>query len=281
MKAYELKDVGYKYLIGKDIVFKDISFSIDHGEFVAITGKNGSGKTTLCNILRGFIPHLNHGTLDGEILLNGESLPDMDLAYLVDKVGYIFQNPFIQVSGIKDTVFEELAFGLENLGVPRTEMIERVKNIIQLLKLEELQLKHPAELSGGQRQRVAIASILVMDPEILIIDEPTSQLDPQGTEDIFNIIRLLKQQKKTVILVEHKIDMIAEYADRIIMLGDQGIVFDGPKHEILTNEKMMQYGSNMPQYAKLGLRYHDEVQALDKIPIVLEEAIQTFRKVAK
>ena len=281
MKAYELKNVGYKYLIGKDIVFKDVSFSIDHGEFVAITGKNGSGKTTLCNILRGFIPHLNYGTLEGEILLNGESLPDMSLASLVDKVGYIFQNPFIQVSGIKDTVFEELAFGLENLGIPRAEMIERVKNIIQLLKLEDLQLKHPAELSGGQRQRVAIASILVMDPDILIIDEPTSQLDPQGTEDIFNIIRLLKSQNKTIILVEHKIDMIAEYADRIIVLGDQTMVYDGPKDKILIDEKMMSYGSNLPQYAKLGIRYHQEVKPLKKIPIVLEEAVQTFRKVAK
>ena len=273
----EMKDVHFKYLVGKEKVFEGISFKIYEGEFVAITGRNGSGKTTLCNILRGFIPHLNHGTLSGEVLLHGESIPDQTLGELSDKIGYIFQNPFIQNSGIKETVYEEIAFGLENLGIPREEMIKTVEDTIKLLKIEDLKEKHPAELSGGQRQRVAIASIIAMDPPILIIDEPTSQLDPKGTEEIFEIIKLLKEQKKTIILVEHKIDQVAEYASRIIMLEDKKILFDGTTSEILSKEEVMTYGTNLPQVAKLGIRYSKEVKKLKKIPTVLEEAVEIFK----
>lgn len=272
-----LKNVEFKYLIGKEKVFEGISLDIYEGEFVAIAGKNGSGKTTLCNILRGFIPHLNSGKLTGDILLRGESIPDMELSQLADKIGYIFQNPFIQNSGIKETVFEEIGFGLENLGIPREIMKERIENTIKLLKIEDLQDKHPAELSGGQRQRVAIASILAMEPQILVIDEPTSQLDPQGTEEIFEIIKMLKEQKKTVVLVEHKIDQVAEYADRVILLGDKKIVFDGPTKEILAKEEIMNYGTNLPQVAKLGIRYSKEVKKIDTIPTVLKDAVKVFK----
>ncbi len=273
----ELKNVGFKYIIGKEKVFEDISLKIYEGEFVSIIGKNGSGKTTLCNILRGFIPHLESGTLTGEVLLNEKSIPEMTLGYLAEEIGYIFQNPFIQNSGIKETVYEEIGFGLENLGIPRDEMIRRIDNIIKLLKIEDLQDKHPAELSGGQRQRVAIASILAMDPDILIIDEPTSQLDPKGTEEIFEIIKLLKEEKKTIILVEHKIDLVAEYSDRVILLGDKKIIFDGPTREIFSNEEVLHHGTNLPQVAKLGIKYSKEVKKLDKIPTVLSEAVDVFK----
>ncbi|MCK5388533.1 MAG: ABC transporter ATP-binding protein, partial [Candidatus Izimaplasma sp.] len=185
--------------------------------------------------------------------------------------------PFIQNSGIKETVYEEIAFGLENLGIPREEMIKTVDDTIKLLKIEDLREKHPAELSGGQRQRVAIASIIAMDPPILIIDEPTSQLDPKGTEEIFEIIKLLKEQKKTIILVEHKIDQVAEYASRIIMLEDKKILFDGTTNEILSKEEVMTYGTNLPQVAKLGIKYSKEVKKLEKIPTVLEEAVKIFK----
>lgn len=276
MSVLEVKDVTFKYLIGKTNVFENLNLKIEKGEFVAIVGKNGSGKTTLCNLLRGFIPHLNQGRLKGDVLLYDESVPNMHLSDIADKVGYIFQNPFIQISGIKETVYEEVGFGLENLGISREKMIERIENIIKLLKIEDLKDKHPAELSGGQRQRVAIASILAMDPEILIIDEPTSQLDPKGTEEIFEIIKLLKEQKKTVVLVEHKIDLIAEYADRVVLLGDKNIIFDGPTSEIFSNEEVMEYGTNIPQVAKLGIEYQKQGKKLDKIPTVLEEAVDVF-----
>lgn len=277
MKALEVKNVTYKYPIGKDNVFENLSLTIEKGEFLAIIGKNGSGKTTLCNLLRGFIPHFQDGTYEGEVCLYGESMNDMELSDLADKIGFIFQNPFIQISGIKETVFEEITFGLENLGIPRDEMIERVNDIIKTLKIEDLRDKHPAELSGGQRQRVAIASILAMDPEILIIDEPTSQLDPKGTEEVFEIIKILKEKNKTVILVEHKIDLIAEYADRVVLLDDKNIVFDGKATEILAMEEVISHGTNIPQFAKLGIKFEKEIAKLDRIPSVLEEAVKVFK----
>src|SRR5699024_10259706 len=117
---------------------------------------------------------------------------------IAQKIGFVFQNPFTQISGVKDTVFEEIAYGLENLGVEREEIRKRVENIIELLGIEYLQHNNPNDLSGGQKQRIAFASIIVMEPEILVIDEPTSQLDPQGTEEIFKIIEIMKKRGKTI-----------------------------------------------------------------------------------
>src|SRR5690606_1732280 len=154
---------------------------IEKGYLYAVIGKNGSGKTTLCNLIRGFIPHFHKGELEGDFLIEGKDVREWDLGELAKKIGFIFQNPFTQISGVKDTVFEEIAYGLENLGVEVEEIKRRVKKISKLLGIEELEDKNPFELSGGQKQRVAFASVIVMEPDILVIDEPTSQLDPKGT----------------------------------------------------------------------------------------------------
>ncbi len=199
MISVEIKNVTYRYPLGKENVFENISFKVEKGEFLALIGKNGSGKTTLCNILRGFIPDFHKGDFSGEVFINGRDLHSMTMGEIAVLVGFVFQNPFTQISGVKTDVFSEVAYGLENLGVPREEMIERVEKILKELNVNDLRDKHPAELSGGQRQRIALASVLVMDPEILIIDEPTSQLDPQSTEQVFEIIKLLKEKNKTVI----------------------------------------------------------------------------------
>ena len=187
-------------------------------------------------------------------------------------VGFVFQNPFSQISGIKKTVFEEIAYGLENLGVPREEIRQRVTDVIKLLKIEDLQDKNPNELSGGQSQRVAIASIIVMNPKVLIFDEPTSQLDPLGTEEIFDILKLLKSQNKTIILVEHKIDLIAEYADRVVVMDDGEIIFNGETHEVLSNDKIEQHNVSMPIVSKLAYKLNEEKPRFFKnIPITLDE----------
>ena len=158
-------------------------------------------------------------------------------------------------------------------GIQRNEIIERVTHVCQLLKIEDLITKDPNELSGGQRQRVAFASIISMDAEILVIDEPTSQLDPEGTEDVFQIIETLKSSDKTIILVEHKIDLIAEYCDEIIVMNQGSIAFSGPTHEILCNLELTEHGAAIPQTAVFG---HEMVKAgkpLNRIPITISEAI--------
>lgn len=268
----ELKNVSFKYELQEEKTIKNLDLYVKQGEFVGIIGKNGSGKTTLCNIIRGIIPDFVQGEITGNIIIDNKNIDDIERGEMAELVGFVFQNPFSQISGIKKTVFEEIAYGLENLGVPREEIRQRVTDVIKLLKIEDLQDKNPNELSGGQSQRVAIASIIVMNPKVLIFDEPTSQLDPLGTEEIFDILKLLKSQNKTIILVEHKIDLIAEYADRVVVMDDGEIIFNGETHEVLSNDKIEQHNVSMPIVSKLAYKLNDEKQGFFKnIPITLDE----------
>lgn len=268
----ELKNVSFKYELQEEKTIKNMDLYVKQGEFVGIIGKNGSGKTTLCNIIRGIIPDFIQGHISGDIVIDGKNIDDIERGEMAELVGFVFQNPFSQISGIKKTVFEEIAYGLENLGVEREEIRQRVTDVIKLLKIEDLQDKNPNELSGGQSQRVAIASIIVMNPKILIFDEPTSQLDPLGTEEIFDILKLLKSQNKTIILVEHKIDLIAEYADRVVVMDNGENIFNGETHEVLSNDKIEQHNVSMPIVSKLAYKLNDEKQGFFKnIPITLDE----------
>lgn len=268
----ELKNVSFKYELQEEKTIKNMDLYVKQGEFVGIIGKNGSGKTTLCSIIRGIIPDFVQGQISGDIVIDNKNIDDIERGEMAELVGFVFQNPFSQISGIKKTVFEEIAYGLENLGVEREEIRQRVTDVIKLLKIEDLQDKNPNELSGGQSQRVAIASIIVMNPKILIFDEPTSQLDPLGTEEIFDILKLLKSQNKTIILVEHKIDLIAEYADRVVVMDDGQIIFNGETHEILSDRKIEDHNVSMPIVSKLAYKLNDEKQGFFKnIPITLDE----------
>lgn len=268
----ELKNVSFKYELQEEKTIKNLDLYVKQGEFVGIIGKNGSGKTTLCNIIRGIIPDFVQGEITGDIIIDNKNIDDIERGEMAELVGFVFQNPFSQISGIKKTVFEEIAYGLENLGVPREEIRQRVTDVIKLLKIEDLQDKNPNELSGGQSQRVAIASIIVMNPKVLIFDEPTSQLDPLGTEEIFDILKLLKAQNKTIILVEHKIDLIAEYADRVVVMDDGEIIFNGETHEVLSNDKIEQHNVSMPIVSKLAYKLNEEKSGFFKnIPITLDE----------
>ncbi|MCI6000175.1 MAG: energy-coupling factor ABC transporter ATP-binding protein [Finegoldia magna] len=268
----ELKNVSFKYELQEEKTIKNLDLYVKQGEFVGIIGKNGSGKTTLCNIIRGIIPDFVQGKIKGDIIIDNKNIDDIERGEMAELVGFVFQNPFSQISGIKKTVFEEIAYGLENLGVPREEIRQRVTDVIKLLKIEDLQDKNPNELSGGQSQRVAIASIIVMNPKVLIFDEPTSQLDPLGTEEIFDILKLLKSQNKTIILVEHKIDLIAEYADRVVVMEDGEIIFNGETHEVLSNDKIEQHNVSMPIVSKLAYKLNEEKPGFFKnIPITLDE----------
>lgn len=268
----ELKNVSFKYELQEEKTIKNLDLYVKQGEFVGIIGKNGSGKTTLCNIIRGIIPDFVQGEITGDIIIENKNIDDIERGEMAELVGFVFQNPFSQISGIKKTVFEEIAYGLENLGVPREEIRQRVTDVIKLLKIEDLKDKNPNELSGGQSQRVAIASIIVMNPKVLIFDEPTSQLDPLGTEEIFDILKLLKSQNKTIILVEHKIDLIAEYADRVVVMDDGEIIFNGETHEVLSNDKIEKHNVSMPIVSELAYKLNEEKPEFFKnIPITLDE----------
>jgi len=263
----ELQNVSYRYPVSDDYILKDVSFTVEKGKFTAIIGNNASGKTTLCNAIRGFIPHFYKGDLEGTVRVGGKDTQETQLGQMAEQVGYVFQNPFIQVSGVKDNVFEEVAYGLENLGVPVDEIRLRVEEILKLVNIDHLRNKNPFELSGGQRQRVALASIIVMDPDILVIDEPTSQLDPVGTEQIFDIIRLMKERGKTIVLVEHKMDLIAEYADDLLVMSEGKLVMQGPVREVFGNPEYERYNIQYPHVTEVALQLQKSGMPLAFLPV--------------
>ena len=275
----EIKNFSYKYPLEDKNVLENLNLKIETGEFWAIIGKNGSGKTTFCNALRRFVPDFYKGEVTGKIVIDGKNLKDFSPKELVTKIGFVFQNPFTQISGVKDTVFEEIAYGLENLAVEKEKIIKRVNETLKLLEIEHLKDKNPQEMSGGQKQRVALASIIVMDPEILVIDEPTSQLDPKGTQDIFKIINIMAKKGKTIILVEHKLELIAEYAEKIVVLDEGKIILSGDKKEILNNRLLEEKGIGMPQYSKLFYELIKVGKAkFEEIPITKGKTVELLKK---
>lgn len=269
----ECKNVTYTYPLADEPSIRNVSLNIEEGKFYGIVGENGSGKTTLCAILRGFAPSFYQGDIQGEVLVYGKPIGEYG-GELATKIGYVFQNPFTQISGVKETVFEEVAYGLENFGVPVEEIVERVEAIMKLTHIDSLAEKNPLELSGGQMQRVALASVLVLEPDILIIDEPTSQLDPQGTESVFEIIKMMKDKKKTIILVEHKIDLIAEYADEVLVLRGGKLIAGGDKARVLSDISLMEQGVQLPQMAILGSRLKEKGFPISEIPVTEKRAVE-------
>lgn len=275
----EIKNFSYKYPLEDKNVLENLNLKIETGEFWAVIGKNGSGKTTLCNALRRFVPDFYKGEVTGEIVVDGKNLKDFSPKELVTKIGFVFQNPFTQISGVKDTVFEEIAYGLENLAVEKEKIIKRVNETLKLLEIEHLKDKNPQEMSGGQKQRVALASIIVMDPEILVIDEPTSQLDPKGTQDIFKIINIMAKKGKTIILVEHKLELIAEYAEKIVVLDEGKIILSGKASEVLNNKSLLKKGIGMTQYSMLAYKLEKAGKAkFEEIPITKEKTVELLKK---
>ena len=279
MGYFKIENVNYKYPLEDKQALKNINIEIKKGEFWAVIGKNGSGKTTFCNMLRRFVPDFYKGELTGKITLEDKELKDYSQKELVQKIGFVFQNPFTQISGVKDTVFEEIAYGLENLGLDKEEIISRVEKILKLLEIEKLRERNPYDLSGGQKQRVALASIIAMDPDILVIDEPTSQLDPKGTEDIFKIINLMANEGKTIILVEHKLELIAEYAQNILVLDEGEIILSGKAEEVLNNKILLEKEIGMTQYSILAYELEKARKVeLEEIPITKEKTVELLKK---
>ena len=278
MNCISFKNVSYKYPYMEGFALQELNYAFETGKCYGIIGANGSGKTTFCNLLRGMIPHFFEGDLTGEVLIEGNDLRNWDSNLLSTKIGYIFQNPFTQISGIKDTVFEEIALGLENLGVEKEALIDRVIEVVKLLKLEQLIKKNPNNLSGGQKQRVVFASIIAMNNDILVIDEPTSQLDPESSAEIFSIINLLKEQGKTIFLVEHKVDLIAEYSDEVIVLKDGHIALSGSALDVLSNIDFLQMGVMLPQAALLSYDMQKAIRAFDSIAITKSQVIGQIKQ---
>ena len=228
-------------------------------------------------MLAGFVPHFFKGELTGTVEVDGKDLLKSTLSEWVLNVGLAFQNPFNQISGAKYTVFEELAFGLENIGIPRDEMKSRVVEAMKLTGISDLADRSPYSLSGGQQQRVALTSILVMQPRVLVLDEPTSQMDPIGTREVFGVIRTMAERGMTVVLVEHKVEWIAEFADRVVALHEGQVLLEGTPAEVLTSDLLEGKGFGISRYTSVAREARKMgLWKKENLPVTLEEAVDGF-----
>ena len=199
------------------------------------------------------------------------------ISEICQHVGLVFQNPFNQLSGAKDTVYGEIAYGLHNLGIPRAEMIERIDRVMNLLGIAQYKHRNPFDLSGGQMQRVALASIMVMNPDVLILDEPTSQLDPAGSEEVFQAVEKLAKSGITIIMIEHKIEKVAKYCDRILLLQEGKVQrFDTPG-KVFSDDNIEKFGVGLPAFTRiskaLGIKKADNTY-----PVTLTEILRERKK---
>ena len=252
MIQLETDRLTYQYSGSDDPALHAVSMRIQAGEFVALIGANNSGKSTLCYAFAGVVPHLYQGRMEGSVRINGTDNKDQTVSAIACSVGLVLQIPGSQMSGIRYTVFEEVAFGLENRGVAREKMRERVETVLDLMGLLEYATRSPFHLSGGQQQRLALATVLAVDPGILILDEPTTFLDPQGAKLVFDILRQLQRQGKTIVIAEQRLDLIAEYADRVLAFDQGHLVLDGSPREVLTSPLMQNINLDWTRYTQVA-----------------------------
>ncbi|MBA2873240.1 energy-coupling factor transport system ATP-binding protein [Anoxybacillus calidus] len=244
--AVSVENISFKYPNETNYAVKNVSFYVQRGEWLAIVGHNGSGKSTIAKLLNGLLRQES-----GSIKIFGTELNETTIWEIRKRVGMVFQNPDNQFVGT--TVQDDVAFGLENNGIPRDEMVERVNEAIRLVKMEEFSEQEPHHLSGGQKQRVAIAGIIALQPDIIILDEATSMLDPKGRNEVLETVRdLKKKQKITVISITHDLEEVVK-ADRVIVMNKGEVLTEGAPEEIfLLGEQLEKIGLDLPFAIKLS-----------------------------
>jgi len=276
----ETKGLTYTYPGTTRPSVEDVSISIETGEFVLLTGPSGCGKTTLCRCFNGLIPHFYQGKLEGDLVVASLRVDEHPIHELARHVGLVFQNPENQLFAL--SVEKDVAFGLENLGMPRDEIKERVDWALQMTGIEDLRERAPHELSGGQQQRVAIACVLAMQPEVMVLDEPTSFLDPLSAQKIFEVIHdLNKKLGITVVLVEHRLDLASKYANHVIVMNERKVVLDGEPREIFNSEGARLIGVGIPKATRLYQLLKESGVHLNRVPVTSEDASQLLREVLK
>ncbi|MBM4408773.1 MAG: ATP-binding cassette domain-containing protein [Chloroflexi bacterium] len=265
----------FTYTHGTRPALAGVSLQIGRGEYVGIVGLNGAGKTTLGLCLNGIIPHMLMGQGSGAVRIDGRDPWTTPVREMARTVGMVFDNPEFQMSQV--TAGEEVALGLENVGLPYEEMVPRVAEALELVGLAGFDERSPMALSGGQQQRLAIASTLAMRPSILFMDEPTSNLDPIGKEEVFEIARRLNREAgMTIIVAEHEVEVLAEYADRIIVLDEGRIALQGTPSEVFGEvETMARLGLRVPQVAEFAHAVRGQSAAARRgpLPVTLAEAV--------
>jgi energy-coupling factor transporter ATP-binding protein EcfA2 len=244
------EDYGFRYSESKKWAVKNFDMSVRDGEIVVLAGPSGCGKSTLLRSINGLIPHMYSGQTEGRVVVDGLAVADTRMSDLAQKVGLLFQNPENQI--FMFSVERDIAFGLENLGVPRDEMRERVDRAMRLLGVTELASRAPHELSDGQKQRVALAGVIAMHPKLVILDEPTSLLDPRTALELVELLGDLRREiGTTFVVVEHRLDLLVTVADRIVVMNEGTKVLDGRPRDVLFGEEAEGYGISVPAITRV------------------------------
>jgi energy-coupling factor transport system ATP-binding protein len=263
--------VYYKYAEGSHLALENINLKIEKGEFVAIIGPNGSGKSTLAKLFNGlFAP------TEGDILVDGLNTKDKNAVWRIrQKAGMVFQNPDNQI--VATVVEEDVAFGPENLGIPPKEIRKRVNEALEIVELSEFALKAPHLLSGGQKQRVAIAGIISMRPDCIILDEPTAMLDPVGRKEVISTVKKLnKEEGKTIVLITHFMDEAVQ-ADRVIVMEQGRLIMEGAPREIFSRvDQLKNVGLNVPQVTELAHRLRRDGIEIRPDILTVEEMVESL-----
>jgi energy-coupling factor transporter ATP-binding protein EcfA2 len=249
--SLQLSGVGYRYAGAQRPSLLDVDLELPDATVVGLAGASEAGKTTLCLVASGLAPRTVGGRIRGTIRLDGEDVDAWPMHRLAERIGIGFQNPATQLSQVADTVFEEVAFGPMNVGLPRDEIIERTWDALDALLISDLAERDPRRLSGGQQQLVATAGLLAMRPSHLVLDEPTAQLDPAGTRLVANAIARLAAGGASILVAEQKTDLLLEVASRVVVLADGRVVLDGPADEVLNDPALGELGVAPPSAVRL------------------------------
>lgn len=276
MTRIDFEEVSWEYRTGDGLALSGLDLGIESGSFVGVTGPSDAGKSTLCRLIPGYIPHYFDGELEGGVRVGDRDVSEASIGELAESVGMLFENPFDQLTGASTTVIEEVAFGLENLGYPREEIIERSVESLRRVGIEELIDRNPQRLSGGQSQRVALASVLAMAPDVLVLDEPTSQLDPHGADAVFDIVADMKEQGYTVVVVSQRLDRLAPHLDRLLVVDGGEVVHDASPEEVFTTPGIDEL-VDVPEAVRVGRRLRESGAGPDRMPLSVEDAIEELR----
>ena len=276
MSIIQANHLTFTYTGASRPSIQDISIEISSGEFVVLTGPSGCGKTTICRCLNGLIPNFYSGDFAGELVVDGMNVKERTTAELAAHVGLVFQNPENQLFSL--SIERDVAFGPENMGLSRDETRKRVDWALDATGITNLKDKPPYELSGGQQQRAAIAAVLAMQPKVIILDEPTSFLDPKSALEILEVVSTLnKQLGITIVLVEHRLDIVSRHANRVIVMDDGKIVLDGTPREVY-GEQARLIGIGLPRVTTLFHLLRKEGLEFSQTPTTVDEAAIELRK---
>jgi len=267
----------FRYKKNKEYQLNNINLKIDENKFILLCGETGSGKTTLIRSMNGLIPQFYPGYYKGNVIVNGNDNSETPIAELARDVGIVFQNPENQL--IAMDVENEIAFGMENLGFSKEKMRKKIEDITKTMEIEHLLDRAPFELSGGEEQRVAIASILVLEPKILILDEPLSSLDPYMAEKIIFLLKKIQIETNTTIIIsEHRMDLILPVVDEIILMSNGYVLEHDTKENIINGKTFQDLNLNKPIIYSIFSQLKKENLFIEKIPASISEAINYLQK---